>query len=536
MASRAWFPAVLRLVALALGAAACSLVVVGSDVQCETTADCVNRGFPKTAVCTSDKVCSDPAAGGACVTNADCTARNGGKTAICRKSDKTCVPLLTIDCFQTFGPVEDDDAILLGSVLSLKGTNASSGLAELNSAALAREEFQNTVVGLPGGTGGKPRQLAILGCDDSGDNDTAQRAANHLVDLGVPAILGPDSSGLVTAVANSVTNPKKVMLISPAATSASLSGLSIYLWRTSPSDVIQAIPLEGTINDLEAAYKAKYAVAKVKLALVYKDDSYGQGLYNTITKTLKINGVPVGDPTNAGFFKPVQYPGNAADQAATVAALTAFAPNVVAFFGTNEAVSQILSPLEAAWPTGGTPPPRPFYTLSDGGEVQEVLDACKGNDALRTRIRGTVPGTRNPLFQQFSLRYQGKYGKPADVFGMAGSYDSVYLLAYAIASLGGKPIDGTSIAGGMSGLVGGLKTEVGPGGIKTAIQTLGSGSKIDIDGASGPLNFDLNLHEAVSDIDVWCVSKDGSQNPIFISSGQSYDASAGKIGGTFSCP
>jgi branched-chain amino acid transport system substrate-binding protein len=84
--------------------------------------------------------------------------------------------------------------------------------------------------------------------------------------------------------------------------------------------------------------------------------------------------------------------------------------------------------------------------------------------------------------------------------------------------------------------VGGLKTEVGPGGIKTAIQTLGSGSKIDIDGASGPLNFDLNLHEAVSDIDVWCVSKDGSQNPIFISSGQSYDASAGKIGGTFSCP
>ncbi|HEX7600701.1 MAG TPA: ABC transporter substrate-binding protein, partial [Polyangiaceae bacterium] len=437
MAYRAWAPVVSRLLAVGMGCAACSFIVVGDDVQCDTNQDCLK--LAANATCTADKVCVAP--GGSCATNADCTARNGGKTAICRKTDQTCVPLLSAECFQTFGPVDDDDAILLGSVLSLKGTNASSGLAELNSAALAREDFQNTVVGLPGGlaTGGKPRPLAILGCDDSGDNDTAIRAANHLVDLGIPAILGPDSSGLVTAVANTVTIPKKVLLISPAATSASLSGLSLYLWRTAPSDVIQAIPLEGTISDLEVAYKAKYGVAKVKLALVYKDDSYGQGLYNTITKTLKINGLPVGDTGNAGSFLPRQYPGNAADQAASVAALTSFAPNIVAFFGTNEAVSQILSPLEKAWPTGGTPPPRPYYTLSDGGEVQETLDACKGNDPLRTRIRGTVPGTRNPLFQQFSLRYQGKYNAPADVFGMAGSYDSIYLLAYAIASLAGKP-------------------------------------------------------------------------------------------------
>lgn len=534
MASPAWIPHVLRVAAVAMGCAACSLLVVGNDVQCDTDQDC--RALSATATCSADKVCVGGGGGGSCTTNADCTAGNGGKIAICRKSDKICVPLLTADCFQTFGPVEDDDAILLGSVLSLRGTNASSGVAELNSAALAREEFQNTVVGLPGGTGGKPRPLAILGCDDSGDNDTAIRAANHLVDLGIPAILGPDSSGLVTAVANTVTIPKKVLLISPAATSASLSGLSIYLWRTSPSDVIQAIPLEGTINDLEAAYRAKYGLAKIKLALVYKDDSYGQGLFNTITKTLKLNGLPVADVANGIYFKPQQYAGSATDQAAVVAALTTFAPNVVAFFGTNEAVSQILSPLEAAWPTGGTAPPRPYYTLSDGGEVQELLDACKGNDGLRARLRGTVPGTRNALFQQFGLRYVGKYGSPANVFGMAGSYDSIYLLAYAMASLNGKPIDGTSIAGGMSALVGGIKTEVGPTGVKTAIQTLGSGSTIDIDGASGPLNFDLTLHEAVSDIDVWCVSKDGAQNPLFVSSGQSYDASAGTMGGTFSCP
>ena len=86
-------------------------------------------------------------------------------------------------------------------------------------------------------------------------------------------------------------------------------------------------------------------------------------------------------------------------------------------------------------------------------------------------------------------------------------------------------------------MVGGTKVEVGPANIKAAFATLGTaGGKIDIDGASGPLNFDLTLHEAPSDIDMWCVGKDGGGNPTFLSSGRFYDSGQATMVGTYSCP
>ena len=518
----------------------CSVIVGSGAVQCETTIDCVNRGFPADAVCTTDKICVGPSVG-SCTNNAQCISQNGGKASICSRASGSpvCVPVLTKECTQTYGPIERDDAIVVGSVLSLTGVNASTGVASLNGALLAQEEIANTVVGLPPTESGKPpRPIAIVACDDLSDGTVAQRAAQHLVDLGVPAIMGPAFSGLCNSVVNNVTIPKKTLVISASATSAALSGISPYFWRTSPSDVFQAIPLEKSINELEDAYKTKYALpqtTKIKLAIGYKDDSYGQGLYNTITKTLKLNGFPIADPSNATLFKPLQYPAAAADQAKIVSDLVAFLPNVVALFGTNETVSAIMTKLEAAWPSANTT--RPLYLFADGGEVPELLDACKGNDGLRTRIRGSVPGAKSALFNQFSIRYNGKFSKSADIFGAAGSYDSVYLLAYSIATLGTKPVDGTGVAAGLNQMVGGTKLEVGPANIKSAFAALGvTGGKIDIDGASGPLNFDLALHEAPSDIDIWCVGKDGGGNPAFLSSGRFYDSGQATMVVTYSCP
>ena len=60
------------------------------------------------------------------------------------------------------------------------------------------------------------------------------------------------------------------------------------------------------------------------------------------------------------------------------------------------------------------------------------------------------------------------------------------------------------------------------------------GITIAIDGASGPLHFDLMLHEAPSDIQVWCVIDSGM--PEFTPSGRTYDATSMMMTGTFSCP
>jgi ABC-type branched-subunit amino acid transport system substrate-binding protein len=275
------------------------------------------------------------------------------------------------------------------------------------------------------------------------------------------------------------------------------------------------------------------SLTPIKLAILYKSDTYGTGLYASVTSTLQINGAPVGAAQNSANFEPVEYNADGSDIAAGVAQIVAFQPNLIALFGTNEVVSSGLDAIESSWPTG---PARPFYLISDGGECQELLTEISANAGVRTRVRGTVPGTNNPLFQTFSLEYQGTYGAPAEVFGMAGSYDSIYLLAYAITSIGSGTINGTAVSNGMDKMVGGVATNVGTGDIKSAFNTLSAGNAIAINGASGPLHFDLTEHEAPSDINVWCVALDGSNNPEFESSGRSYDATSSMMVGTFSCP
>ncbi|HEY1954801.1 MAG TPA: ABC transporter substrate-binding protein [Polyangiaceae bacterium] len=518
-------------------AAACSLLVQTSGVQCNTNDDCAARGFDAggaAIVCTADHVCVGPGVGGPCSTNAECITRNGGQPAICRQDNQTCQPLLSADCPKVYGDPTSDDAIVLGGIFTLTGVNATSGIARMQSIELAIDDFTQTVVGLPGGSGGKPRPLVLVECDDQSDNTDATNAANHLIAVGVPAIIGPGGSGLVTAVIQNATIPAGVLVISPSATSTSLSGTSPLFWRTAPSDVVQAIAMQDQVGALETAFKAANpTITKLKLAVGYQDNTYGTGLEGALTTGLTLNGVSLSDPQNSGFFTPLQYSATSLDPSSAAQQVLADNDNLIVGIGTTEIITKFLTPIESNW-SGSAP--RPLYLFSDAGEKPELLTEVTGNDALRVRVRGTVPGTNNALFGAFNLQYQGKYQAIANVFGMAGAYDSLYLLAYDIVSLGTQPITGANLSSAMAKMVGGQKLAVGAANIKTAFQVLQSGNAIDIDGASGPLDFDLTQHEAKSDITVWCIGKDGNGNPTFLSSGRFYDAPSGTMKGSFSCP
>ena len=516
-------------------AAACSLLVQTNGVQCNTNDDCLARGFDAggaAIVCTADHVCVGPGVGGPCSTNAECITRNGGQPAICRKDNQTCQPLLSADCPKVYNgdSASSDDAIVLGGLFTLSGVNATSGVARMQSIELAIDDFTQTVVGLPGGSGGKPRPLVLVECDDQSDNGHATDAANHLITVGVPAIIGPGGSGLVTAVIQNATIPAGVLVISPSATSTSLSGTSPLFWRTSPSDTVQAIAMQDQIGALETAFKAANPTfTKLKLAIAYQDNTYGTGLEGALTNGLTLNGLGLTDPGNSGYFSPLQYSSSSLDPSTAAQQVLTDSDNLVVGIGTTEIITKFLTPIEANWGSA----PRPLYLFSDAGEKPELLTEVTGNDSLRVRVRGTVPGTNNALFGAFNLQYQGKYGAVANVFGMAGAYDSLYLIAYDIVSLGAQPITGANLSSAMAKMVGGQKVAVGAGNIKTAFQVLQSGNAIDIDGASGPLDFDLSQHEAKSDITVWCIGKDGNGNPTFLASGRFYDAPSGTMKGTY---
>src|SRR5262249_28983136 len=153
---------------------------------------------------------------------------------------------------------------------------------------MAIDDFTVTNNGLPPATGSTSyRPLALVSCSDNSISTTAVTAATHLVkDVGVQVIIGGAVSGVTTPLATMVTDPAQVLLFSPSATSASLTGLmdNGYLWRTSPSDFLQAAALNLYVKQVIAGLASKPST--VKVAVLHKGDSYGNGLASQLENEL----------------------------------------------------------------------------------------------------------------------------------------------------------------------------------------------------------------------------------------------------------
>ncbi|MBX3264744.1 MAG: ABC transporter substrate-binding protein [Labilithrix sp.] len=511
-------------------------LALGGIVACDAILDVSSY---KVAAASGDDGGPDAAE---CAANADCAAK--GEYNVCRKSDGRCVSLLSPDCARVVGDYKDDNAILIGSLLPTAGPDQSSGLPIQNSIELAIEDFRSVgnVAPRPGSTARRP--LVLVGCNDNSENETAIRAARHLAnEVGVPAIIGAAFSGITIAVANEVTIPSGVLLISPSATSVAITQLADdgLVWRTSPSDVIQADAHAALFPLVEKHIKeATGGPGKINVAIAHKGDAYGSGLAQTLTTKLTMNGEPAIDIGNEPYFKVFNYgdPDDTTkppDYATAISGVVARAPHVVYLFGTTETITQMMKGVEAQWAA----PHRPFYLLADGALVSEVTDlinAAEPTGTLRERILGTVPGTSSQAFKTFRILYQSRVtdGTSPDIGGTANGYDALYNLAYAAVAIGDRPLTGANLKDGFAKLVPPAPLlAVGAQQINAAFQALAAGQSIDFAGASGPLDYDLTTGEAASDIQIWCVPLADGKAGAGRASSVFYDAAGAKLDGTF---
>ncbi|MBK8257689.1 MAG: ABC transporter substrate-binding protein [Polyangiaceae bacterium] len=520
--------------------AGCSVIVGGSvDDSCENDADCSAIGFVGATCNLEKKICEPGGGAAACETADDCEAQNGGNPSICR-ADKTCAQLTSTDCGEVFGDYKDPNAIVLGFLGPLVGSDASTGLPIRNGAKLALNEFKNSG-NLPSVSGGGPRPIAMVFCHDlDAPEDDPYRAAKHLVnDVKVPAILGPAFSGVTINTAKQVTVPGGVLTISASATSPLITDLDDngLVWRTCPSDALQAIPLAQLVGPLETQIRTEQSLMasdQIRVAMTVKGDAYGTGLADAVTPQLMFNGKDA--VANGDNFKRVDYDDPNSnpnvDFSAVVADVIAHKPHLVLLFGTTETAQILFDGIEAAWGDITPAIPRPYYLLPDGGKVIELLQKIGDDDDKRKRVRGTVPGVAGALYDSFKLRYKAFIKEDPLAFADTG-YDATYLLAYSIVSQGDKTITGTTIADGLKKTIKGSPINAGPSDINKAFQSLTSTGEIDYTGASGPLNFDTATGEAKADIDIWCVGRNANNEAIFVSSGQRYDAAQGKVVGTY---
>ena len=145
----------------------------------------------------------------------------------------------------------------------------SGPLAEFGPVIQQGVELAIAHINAAGGVFGRPVELAI---GDTGlDPTQGVEEARRLVEVeGVDAIVGPLSSTITIAVAESVTGPAGVPTISPSATSPAVTAAndSGYLFRSTISDAAQGVVLAQLATDLGFE----------NVAVIFINDVYGQGL------------------------------------------------------------------------------------------------------------------------------------------------------------------------------------------------------------------------------------------------------------------
>lgn len=509
---------------LAFGTAqsSCNAIVDTDVVQCKTTADCASKGGEF-----ADSVCSAGVCTlGDCTSNQECSARFGGAPAICRRPGRLCVQLTTPEC-QEVVPLDalaEDQTIVLGFIGPLSGTDVSSGVPAWQGVKLALNELEQSAVGLPVKDSTQRRRVAVVACDDAND---PQKVASHLAkDVRAPLIIGPAFSSVTLDISTKVTIPAGSLLISYSATSPAITDLNDQglVWRTCPSDALQAVPIAKLVSDLEQQLRTEQSIpatTPIKVAMTVLGDAYGTGLANAASGLIEFNGKPAND--NGDNFLRIDYKPDTTDFSSTVSAVLGENPQIVLLVGTTETVTELFATLK-----DDANALKRYYVFSDGGKIQQLLDSTASNMALRQRIFGTAPGRATAQYQAFKSRYKAFYQNQDPGTYAEHAYDAAYLAAYALVATSEAAPTGALMNQGLSRSVGGDPIQAGPNQVNTAFSALLlPDGKIDYDGVSGPLDFDVAKGEAPADVDVWCIDGTGK----FASSGQFYNSITEQVDG-----
>ena len=159
---------------------------------------------------------------------------------------------------------EESDELKIGFLADFSGPLAEFGPEIQTGVELAIQHVNDA-----GGVNG--RDVVLVTGDTQVDTNIGVEEARRLVEVeGVHAIVGPLSSSVTIAVAESVTGGAGVPTISPSATSPSVTVTEDggFLFRSTISDAAQAPVLAQMVT----------SIGIDNVAVLYLNDAYGQGL------------------------------------------------------------------------------------------------------------------------------------------------------------------------------------------------------------------------------------------------------------------
>jgi ABC-type branched-subunit amino acid transport system substrate-binding protein len=443
-------------IGLALGCASCSL------------------GELEAAACRSDLECrAEFGPGSYCAADGFCSRRN-----------------LTVRCDSSFpDDLLDNPEDYAGSVVvgHLVDRASEAGVAIERAARLAAE-----VVAAGGGVHG--RAFGVVYCahevnDDydvrSADEATRYAARELALVLSVPAVVGPRNTDDVLVAAKEL-RPRGVLVMAPGSPSPILETLDpAMVSDDDPGLVWRSVPPPAHEGRVVARDLIDRKVARV--ALVVEVGEIAKSIADALTRHLGSTPVDVTasyDPTGT----PLPLDAVSGIQGGSVVYVGASAPRVTEFLHAVAADSRFDEST--------------FFLTSVGAAV----DLSSMPPVLARRLRGThQPVAESEAYRAFVSAYRERFGLDAGEYKYtANGYDAVLLVAAASAWALPREgaLTGRSIARGLRNLSSGPKVPFLPERWNDVVTGAGAGS-IDVEGASGTLDFDPTTEEPTLRIDVW---------------------------------
>lgn len=370
--------------------------------------------------------------------------------------------------------VAEVQPLTLGLLFDYTGALGEYGPGAEQGALLAVEH-----VNAAGGVLGHPVSTVIA--DGATSVDAALAAARRLIEeSGVDAVVGPMGSAAALAVAEQVTVPARVPTVSPSATAPALSELDDdgYLFRTTVSDAAQG----------QVLARLAEGEGHERVAVVYRDDSYGRGLYaafaagygGTVTAAVPL------EPDKRSYLTELKTARAAGEAEVLVTITFPFEAEVLVEEALREGIfSRFL-----------------FVDANRSPEIQakmgSALDGMKGTSPVAPTV-ASRPSTQT-LVDQYTARY-GAAARPAGpVFA---SYDAVVCLCLA-AELAGST-DGAAIRDALPRACGrdGERQSSGAAGVAAALAAARQGRGVAYAGAANDIEWNADGDVTVGEIAVW---------------------------------
>jgi branched-chain amino acid transport system substrate-binding protein len=333
-------------------------------------------------------------------------------------------------------------------------------------------------------------KVTVKHADGQTDPQASVSAARKLVSGGATCLAGAWASADTIPVGQSVASRQRVPQISPASTSAEISGLKDngYVFRTAPSDNLQGPALAKVVDQEIGGVRGK------AITIAGRNDAYGQGFTDGLKKALtgmgaKVKGPILYDPEGASYNS----------EAGQIVAGNPAATIIIDFPETYAKVGAALLR------TGKFDAKKLFVA---DGLASDTIPSGVPKAAL-AGARGTRPGTptTGAAAEAFGKLFKSSPGIKTRATFDAQNFDAVTLCFLASVAAGSK--DGKAIQGK-------LREGSGPPGTKytfkqlgPAIKDLRAGKDIDYEGASGPIDFDANGDPSAATYDVYEYKSNG---------------------------